>query len=100
MEPSAREFSYTGSARIFKWYDVHDSDHFQCPCGWSGRLTELVIEGFKELVDGSCPNCGQMLMIRGFPTLQEVRQAAARGDPGAVEELSHIEAPKDGPPEP
>jgi len=31
-------------------------------------------------------------MIRGFPTLDEVRVAAARGDSGAISDLQHWEA--------
>jgi len=92
MEAEPREFTYGGSARIFSWYDVRDSDRFQCRCGWSGPIGEMVVEGYNELVDGSCPLCDQMLMIRSFPTLDEVRVAAARGDSGAISDLQHFEA--------
>ena len=92
MEAEPREFTYGGSARIFSWYDVRDSDRFQCRCGWSGPIGEMIVEGYNELVDGSCPLCDQMLMIRGFPTLDEVRVAAARGDSGAISDLQHLEA--------
>ena len=67
MKAKPREFIYSGSARTFAWYEVDDTDRFLCACGWSGTVGKLIIEEFRELVDGSCPQCDRMLMIRSFP---------------------------------
>ncbi len=84
-------FHYTGSARVFGWYDLQEHDQFICPCGWTGVFREMSNGFFDELIDGSCPNCDTMLSIRSLPTLDEIRAAAAVGIPEAVAELRSIE---------
>lgn len=90
MKAKLREITYSGSARVFTWHEVHDTDRFLCACGWSGTMGELVIEGIRELVDGPCPQCDRMLMIRSFPTIDEMREAAARGDWSTAEDVARV----------
>lgn len=85
---------------MFAWYEVRDTDRFLCTCGWGGTVDELTIEGFRELVDGSCPQCDRMLMIRSFPTIDEMRRAASRGDRRAAEELARVAPTEARPNEP
>ena len=91
MSEEPRIHSYSGSAKIFRWYDLAEEDRFQCECGWIGNFMDLSREMFEELVDGSCPSCDRMLAIRSYPTLPEIRAAAEAGDPKAVEQLESIE---------
>ena len=88
--PAERE--YRGSARIFGWYGVDEQDRFSCGCGWVGTFREMSNGWFEALIDGSCPSCDTMLVIRNLPTIPEIRDAAARGVPEAVEQLRTIQA--------
>ncbi len=95
MDPGAvppREFVYSGSVRIASYYANRDDDRFRCSCGWSGSLTELDTEAFAELADGSCPRCEQMLLIRSFPTMADMREWAARGNAEAASDLARVQA--------
>jgi hypothetical protein len=44
-----------------------------------------------ELADYSCPRCDHMILIVPFPTLDDIRTAAAAGIPQAVARLADIE---------
>lgn len=63
-----------------------------CPaCGWAG-LTSNCIELFEELLDIRCPHCDKKLgPLYLFPTVDEIREAAAAGNPRAIEELECAE---------
>ena len=101
MKPSP-PFEYGGSARIFRWYGLDEDALFRCRCGWQGTFQEMDNGWFEELIDGTCPTCDTMLAIRSFATIDEVREAAARGDRDAVEQLRSLEArdPKEATPSP
>ena len=90
------ELDYRGSARIFRWYDVDEEDRFSCRCGWVGTFREMSNGWFEALIDGSCPSCDTMLVIRNLPTIDEIRDAAVRGVPEAVEQLRSIQAASEG----
>jgi hypothetical protein len=85
--PSPRRFRVGPKARIFSWYDLVEADVFECSCGWHGTFDAMARETFRELVDGSCPSCERMLVVRGFPTDQETIEAADRGDSRARGEV-------------
>jgi hypothetical protein len=68
-----RTFKHTGSAQQFAWYALHEDDRFVCRCGWSGTFIETARDTHRELVDGSCPRCDTMLVIRSFPTSTAIR---------------------------
>ena len=91
MTEQPRIHPYSGSAKIFRWYDLPEDDQFQCECGWTGSFMDLSREMFEELVDGSCPSCERMLAIRSYPTIPEISAAAEAGDPKAAEQLESIE---------
>jgi hypothetical protein len=86
-----RTFAYMGHARTFGWYDLLEEDRFTCQCGWSGSAGQSATELFHELLQGNCPQCDTMLYIRSFPTLEEIRVAAAQGDERAIEQLATVE---------
>jgi hypothetical protein len=44
-----------------------------------------------EVADYSCPSCERMIFIVPFPTLEDIRTAAAAGIPEAVAQLGRIE---------
>lgn len=87
---------YRGSARIFAWYGVGEDDTFTCRCGWTGTFMAMSREMYEALVDGSCPQCDTMLVIRQYPSESETRSAAAAGNPEAIAELGAIEARNQG----
>ncbi len=45
----------------------------------------------REVIDYSCPSCDTMLVIQGYPSIDEVREAAARGDEEAIRNLPSYE---------
>lgn len=87
----ARTFEYGGSARTSGWYATKDTDIFVCSCGWQGTFEECAVELHSELADGSCQACRTMLIVRGLPTPDETRAAAAQGDPRARRDLPDFE---------
>ncbi len=89
--PNPRRFEYDTSARRFAWYELQEADVFACQCGWTGVFSELDHEWFEALVDGSCRSCGTMLAIRSHATFDEIRRAAAAGDPEAIKELPSVD---------
>ena len=62
-------------------------------CGWSGP-TDRCYELFAELLELRCPECDARLTgtLYLYPTGDEVRRAAAAGNPRAIEELPTVEA--------
>jgi hypothetical protein len=80
------------SARLLGYYGYDPATPLECPaCGWSGAGKDASQEMHQELFDVSCPRCDQMLLVVSFPTIEETRQAAAAGHPGAIDELSNAE---------
>lgn len=61
-------------------------------CGWRGA-TRGAVELFDELLTLNCPNCdarvGGMYL---YPTGEEIREAAAAGNPRAIAMLSETDA--------
>ncbi len=60
---------------------------FSCRCGWSGRSDAMNIEPFAELAQYACPLCDVHLILLSYPTEDDVREAAARGDEEAARML-------------
>jgi len=88
---TARTFEYQGSARTFAWYDLGEDGTFVCRCGWHGTFMASAREHYETLVDGSCPVCDTMLVIRSYPTRPEIVVAAADGNADATRQLRSIE---------
>lgn len=66
---------------------------FTCDkCSWTGLGSELgIYEGYREIVEWACPNCGDKLTFSAFPTREETQVAADAGDQAAIEELPRID---------
>jgi len=78
-------------AEHVKYYDYEPGRAVTCPsCRWTGSADDHQ-EVHDDLFDVSCGGCGQLLLIVLFPTLTEVREAAASGNPRAIEDLPAIE---------
>ena len=90
---TAAVYSTGPHARIAaSYWDYDDQAELTCPaCGWRGRAKDADREHFSELFDVSCPACDQMLLIVSYPTLEETREAAERGNEDAQRELGRIE---------
>lgn len=68
------------------------SETFICSeCSWTGQGEELSLETFDELFETHCPKCDSKFHVIGYPTLDEVKEAAAQGNPEAQMELRKFE---------
>ena len=57
-------------------------------CSWTGFGSEFEIyEGYSEIVEWACPNCGEKLTFSAFPTREETQTAADAGDQQAIDAL-------------
>ncbi len=72
-------------------YSDWRSRQFRCACGWSGAGADAATELFSELLEINCPKCDGRLGLASFPTFDEVRAAAAQGNPDALRELATVE---------
>ncbi len=63
---------------------------YTCECGWSGPSKELDTEFFDELAQYSCPKCDRHLVVVGYPTGDDVREAAERGNEEAKRMLPQV----------
>lgn len=63
---------------------------YACECGWSGPSTDLGSEPFDELARYSCPKCDKRLVLVTYPTGDEIKEAAARGNEEAVTMLPQV----------
>ncbi len=69
---------------VAPYFSTWRDQTLHCRCDWTGRAGDLKPEMHSELMDLSCPECDQMLLIVPYPTVAEVEQAAAAGDPEAM----------------
>ena len=72
--------------------DLNPDEPCTCDaCGWTGPAREAV-ELFEQLLTLNCPRCdkrvGGMYL---YPTHEEIRAAAAAGNPQAIKELANVE---------
>ena len=91
-----RQFPYEGRARVIEYYDLLDSDIFECACGWCGTFDACVNGYFDGLTDATCRDCDRMLAIRSHPTPDHTRRAAAAGDVRAIGDLPAVDQFKEG----
>lgn len=90
------ESAGTNKARLYSYFDGYRDETFRCPrCSWTGGFKQLEQEQYRDLFDGSCPQCGKMLIIVSFPTGEEIRKAAARGNEEAQEMLPMVRQRED-----
>ena len=76
---------------VLKFWDYDAQATITCDaCGWSGtaRQHEEVI---RELVEVTCGECNNILLVVPFPTFDETRAAAAAGNPRALENMAAME---------
>ena len=78
--------------RICSYYDDDwRAQHTDYPnCDWSGTPAEMDSEIYRELIEFSCPNCDQILLMVGHPAREEIEHAAARGVEEAIQHLALI----------
>jgi hypothetical protein len=86
----------TEKAKLYSYFDGYRDEIFECPvCAWSGGFEQLSRETYRDLFDGSCPQCDKMLIIVFFPTLAEIRNAATRGNEEAQKMLPLVQKRED-----
>jgi hypothetical protein len=65
-----------------EYFSDYKTRDFKCECGWRGRHGELVEKTFGT-VGWYCPTCGRGLLYVVFPSDDEIKKAAADGNPEA-----------------
>ncbi len=82
-------------ARHLQYFDFTDTVALECDgCGWSGYGRDVSLELVSlrsELCEVTCPTCHELVAVVPCPTHQEVRDAAAAGDPRAIADLEPLE---------
>jgi hypothetical protein len=65
--------------------DYSESMQLTCEkCGWSGPANDAPMEMRNDLFDRSCPKCWEMLIIVPWPTGDQTKAAAIRGNEEAM----------------
>jgi hypothetical protein len=83
-------------AKVYAYFDGYRGETFQCPCcSWTGGFEQVEREQYRDLLDGSCPQCGKMLIVVSFPTAEEIRKAAAAGNEEAQQMLPMVKQRED-----
>lgn len=88
--PDPKPLVSAGSA----YYRFFDGSPVSCEkCDWSGPGDDWSTEMNRgmDLFDIYCPSCGAKRGFLAFPTHEEVRAAAAAGDPRAIEALPDLD---------
>jgi hypothetical protein len=67
------------------------TDRISCACGWEGDSSKMQMELHEEVTDYACPACENTLLIVSHPDMDQVRQAAADGNPEAQQQLELVE---------
>lgn len=79
------------SAKVVGYYQFDHSAEIGCRrCGWRGPGDSASLEMYAEVFDLSCPSCGRMVVVVGYPTFEEVEQAARKGNPEAQRDWNQI----------
>jgi tetratricopeptide (TPR) repeat protein len=94
---TTEHYSSGPSAKVLRYWQYDRHAELHCPRGdWTGTGEEAVTNLWDELFDVCCPVCDKMLLVVGYPTLEETREEAARGNEEAQRELSRFEDPEAG----
>jgi hypothetical protein len=67
-------------AKTAKYYSSWRKKRYACKCGWKGPHDEMSTELFDSLIELSCPECDAHLLLVPYPTFDEVKTAAAKGN--------------------
>ncbi len=79
---TAAHYSSGPSAKVLRYYQYDSGRNFTCStCGWKGRGDAASSNLFADLFDVRCPECDQMLLVVGYPTFDEIEDAASRAMP-------------------
>ena len=71
----------TGSASHLTYYAFEETAPRTCHgCGWTATGAEADKNSFDELFDLRCPRCERLLVIVSYPTIEETKAEAKRGN--------------------
>jgi hypothetical protein len=74
-----------GQKRLYPWYSDWKILQFTCEhCGWTGK-GELAFPNEGGVLE--CPRCDRGVAYVQFPNLRDMEQAAAEGNPEAIQDL-------------
>ncbi len=89
---TAAKHSTEPPALVFSYYEYNERERLTCPrCGWTGQAGEAGSEHHRELFDVSCPSCDKMLLVVSYPTIEETKRAAGKGNETALRNLPEAE---------
>ena len=61
-------------------------------CGWTGSsLTDAFEELFDALIEFTCPACNVIITMVSYPTLDEIEEAAEKGNSEAIKMLKNLQ---------
>ncbi len=69
------------------YYDYKENQILVCThCGWSGEAKDGAKEYFDQLFTVDCPQCLEpsSLLAVDYPTIEETKEAAAKGNEEAL----------------
>lgn len=79
-------------SKVIGYYDYNDREQLFCPsCQWKGTGEEVEPEVRRDALDIECPRCGTLILIILYPTLDQTREAAGKGNEKALRELRGAE---------
>ena len=80
-------------AEILDYYsdDWRDTIFTCAGCGWQGPADSRHFDLHAELAEYSCPKCSRTILLVSLPTIEQVKEAAARGNEEALAELRKIQ---------
>lgn len=99
-EHPGREYSTTAhhargpsSGIIRNYYEgYNENDPLTCAvCGWEGRVKEGGKALTADLFRIHCPRCNEVLLLVSLPTVEQVREAARKGNREARADLRRLE---------
>jgi len=92
LHSTTKHYSSGPAAKVIG-YQYNAAARLHCPsCAWSGAAADADRHAFDDLFDVTCPACEKMLLVVAYPTIDEIRAAAASGNQSATESLKQIDA--------
>src|SRR3954447_21287073 len=78
---TAEHYSTGPAAKVLEYFQYDAEQPITCPsCSWSGTGAAGHRGVYSELFDVSCPTCSKMLLVVGYPTVDQIRAAAVGGN--------------------
>lgn len=88
---TAEHYASGPGPKIVRYFQYDDDAALGCfRCDWTGTGRRAARHYFDELFDVRCPDCQTMLVIVSYPTVAELKEAAAQGNSEAIAEMRYF----------